>query len=67
MTTQEITVPLTAKEIQEQRAAVQLYRDLINKEIRMGNLMNLENMKSYSESFKRHSQLLEDGYVVITM
>ena len=56
---------LSAKEIQNQKNYAQKYLALINKELSYGDLINLENVKSYTESYKRHSELAVLGYVEI--
>ena len=56
-------VKLSEKQIEEQKKSAKKYFDLINKELSYGDLVNLENVKSYTDSYKRHSELAKNGYV----
>lgn len=64
-TTQQ--VKLSEKEIADQKKYAQIYLDLINRELSYGDLVNIENVKSYTESYKRHSELARYGYVEMTV
>jgi len=59
------TIKLNAKEIQDQKNYAKKYLELIQRELAFGNLVNLENVASYTKSYKYHLQLAEDGYVNI--
>ena len=63
--TKKTKVLLTAKQILEQENYAAKYYELIQKELRMKDLANIENITSYSKSFKLHSTLAHDGYVYL--
>lgn len=52
---------LTAEEVKEQEQAIAKYEALIQKEISMGDLMNLENVQTYAKAIKKHSSLINNG------
>jgi len=59
------TIKLNAKEIQDQKNYAKKCLDLIQRELAFGDLVNLENVASYTKSYKYHLQLAENGYVNI--
>jgi uncharacterized protein YnzC (UPF0291/DUF896 family) len=58
-------IKLSEKEINDQKAYAQKYLDLINKELGYGDLVSLENVSKYTQSFKYHSKLAKEGFVTI--
>ena len=54
-------ITLSETEIKEQLGYVVRYTNLLNKEIAMGDLMNLENINSYAKTIKHASKLIADG------
>jgi len=60
-------VKLSAREITEQQKYAAKYLALIQKELSYRDLVNLDNVAKYTESFKYHSSLAIDGYVKVEM
>jgi hypothetical protein len=60
-------VKLSTREINDQKNYAALYLALIQKELSYGDLVNLENVRIYTEAFKHHSILAADGYVLVEM
>lgn len=60
-------VKLSAREIIEQQKYADKYLALIQKELSYKDLVNLDNVAKYTESFKYHSGLAVDGYVKVEM
>lgn len=60
-------VKLSAREIIEQEKYAAKYLALIQKELSYRDLVNLDNVAKYTESFKYHSGLAISGYVKVEM
>jgi len=56
-------IPLTPKQIEEQKNYVSFYQRLINKEIDKMDLAKHENIKYYCESILIHLNLIKYPYV----
>ena len=56
---------LTASEKEEQIRAIAKYRLLIEKELNYAELCDVENVTKWTQSFKKHNEILERGYVII--
>jgi hypothetical protein len=54
---------LNENQINEQKKYAAKYYDLIQKELAHKDLCNLENIKYYSESYKKHMELVYYPYV----
>ena len=60
--TTQTKVFLTKEEILQQEYYAAKFYELIQQELRMKDLANIDNITSYSKSFKLHSTLAHDGY-----
>ena len=60
-------VKLSAREIYEQEKCAAKYLALIQKELSYRDLVNLDNVAKYTESFKYHSGLAMEGCVKVEM
>ena len=58
-------IQLTDKQLKEQKASAELYLALIQKELSYGDLVNLENVNYYTEAYKNHLTIFNNGYIVI--
>lgn len=61
------SIKLSPREITEQKKYADKYFALIQKELSYGDLVNIENVTKYTESFKYHSGLAREGYVKVEM
>ena len=61
----ETKYELTQTQIAEQIKFAAKYLELINKELSYKDLINLENVTSYTESYKRHCEIARNGYVYL--
>ena len=60
-----ITRKLTARDLEDQKTYIEKYFNLIQKELEHKDLCNLENLATYTKSYKKHCELLEAGEVEI--
>lgn len=58
-------VELTTKQIIEQEKFAAKYLGLLQKEIKYGNLLNVDNVTAYATAYKLHLANANNGYVVI--
>lgn len=54
---------LTESQINQQLSYVRKYQDLINKEISYKDLVNLENLKCYTDALNKHMELVKNPYI----
>jgi hypothetical protein len=61
MKIQAVIITLTEKEIAYQNETIVKYTALLNKELRFGHLMNLDNVNRYAAQIKLSHDLINNG------